>query len=96
MTLSDVKILKKCGTYNGAVIVIMERESYAVITSIQVDEVDFTFDDSNIALVLKDDQFYELSDAYHAGILTKKLGCSCKRSKQIEFKIRGRYYEGFI
>lgn len=71
MTLADVQILQNYGTFNGAVVVRMNRGAYEMITNIQVGGVDFTFDNSNTALVWKDGNFYELADAYDAGLLTK-------------------------
>jgi hypothetical protein len=71
MTIDDVKILDNYGTYNGAVVIRMQRGAYQVITTIEIDGVEFTFSDSNTALVWKDGQFFELADAYENEILTK-------------------------
>lgn len=71
MTIDDVKILDNYGTYNGAVVIRMQRGAYQVITTIEIDGVEFTFSDSNTALVWKDGQFFELSDAYDNEVLTK-------------------------
>lgn len=70
-TLDDVKILKNYGNYNGAVVVIMNRGSYAVITKIQIDGVELVFNNSNTALVWHDGDFYELESAYNEGIISK-------------------------
>ena len=71
MTLDDVTILNNYGTYNGAVVIRMQRGAYQVITTIKIDGIEFTFSDSNTALVWKDGQFFELSDAYDNEVLTK-------------------------
>ena len=71
MTLDDVKILNNYGAYNGAVVVRIERGAFEVVTTIQVGGVDFTFSNSNTALVWKNGQFFELADAYDRGLLTK-------------------------
>lgn len=71
MTIDDVKILDNYGTYNGAVVIRMKRNSYPVVTVIEIDGIEFTFSDSNTALVWKDGQFFELSDAYDNEVLTK-------------------------
>jgi hypothetical protein len=71
MTLDDVKILNNYGTYNGAVVVRIERGAFEVVTTIQVGGVDFTFSNSNTALVWKDGQFFELANAYDSELLTK-------------------------
>ena len=70
-TLDDVKILKNYGNYNGAVVVRMERGAFEVITTIQVGGVDFTFSNTNTAIVWHDGQFSELEEAYDNGLLTK-------------------------
>lgn len=71
-TLDDVKILKNYGTYNNAVVVRMERPAFEVVTVIQVGGIDFTFSNSNTALVWKDGQFFELQEAYDTGLLSKE------------------------
>lgn len=71
LTLRDIKILNKYGTYNSAVVVRMERGAYHMITTIEVGGIEFTFGDTNIALVWKDGQFFELEDVYDKGMLTK-------------------------
>lgn len=71
MTIDDIKILNHYGTYNGAVVIRIERAAFDVVTTIQVGGVDFTFGNSNTALVWKDGQFFELADAYDSGLLTK-------------------------
>jgi len=71
LTLEDVKILNKYGTYNSAVVVRMERGAYHVVTTIEVGGIEFTFGDTNTALVWKDGHFFELKDAYDRGLLTK-------------------------
>lgn len=58
MILDDVIILNNYGTYNGAVVIRMLRGAYQVITTIEIDGVEFTFSDSNTALVWKDGQFF--------------------------------------
>jgi hypothetical protein len=63
MILDDVIILNNYGTYNGAVVIRMLRGAYEVITTIKIAGVEFTFSNSNTALVWKDGQFFELSDA---------------------------------
>jgi hypothetical protein len=70
-TLNDVKILNNYGNYNEVVVVRMERPAFEVLTGIQVGGVDFTFNNSNTALVWKEGQFYELAEAYDLGLLSK-------------------------
>lgn len=72
MTLEDVKILENYGDYNGAVVVRMNRGAFEVITVIQVGGVDFTFDNSNTAIVWHNRQFFELAEAYDNGLLSKE------------------------
>lgn len=71
MTIDDVIILNNYGTYNGAVVIRMLRGAYEVITTIKIAGIEFTFSNSNTALVWKDGHFFELSDAYDNDILTK-------------------------
>lgn len=71
MIIEDVHILNNYGTYNGAVVIRMKRSAYEVITTINIAGVNFTFSNTNTALVWKDGYFYELSDAYNNDILTK-------------------------
>src|SRR5690554_3333353 len=71
MTIDDVIILNNYGTYNGAVVIRMLRGVYEVITTIKIAEIEFTFSNTNTALVWKDGQFFELSDAYENEMLTK-------------------------
>lgn len=70
MTLDDVKILDNYGTYNGAVVIRIKRNSFPVVTTIEIDGIELTFSDSNTALVWKDGHFFELSDAYDNEVLT--------------------------
>lgn len=72
MTIDDVVILNNYGTYNGAVVIKMKRDAYQVITTIEIDGIQFTFSDSNTALVWKDGKFFDLSDAYDNQMLTKE------------------------
>lgn len=70
MTIDDVVILDSYGTYNGAVVVRINRPAFEVLTKIIVGGIEFTFSNSNTALVWKNGEFFELSDAYDHEILT--------------------------
>ena len=72
LTIKDIEILDNYGTYKGAVVIRMNRGAYQVLTTIEIDGVEFNFSDSNTALVWKDGIFYELEDAYNENLLTKK------------------------
>lgn len=71
MTIDDVIILNNYGNYNGAVVIRMLRDAYEVITTVKIAGVELTFSNSNTALVWKDGEFFELSEAYENEILTK-------------------------
>ncbi len=71
MTIDDVVILNNYGTYNGAVVVRIKRGAFQVITTIEIDSIEFIFSDSNTPLVWSDGQFFELIDAYDENLLTK-------------------------
>lgn len=70
MTIDDVVILDSYGTYNGAVVVRINRPAFEVLTKIIVGGIEFTFSNSNTALVWKNGEFFELSDAYDHEIIT--------------------------
>lgn len=70
MTIDDVVILDNYGTYNGAAVVRINRPAFEVLTKIIVGGIEFTFSNSNTALVWKNGEFFELSDAYDHEILT--------------------------
>jgi len=68
--LEDVQILKYCGNFDGVVVVRFDRPAYGVITTIQVGGVDFIFNNSNVAIVWHDGNFFELQEAYENGLLS--------------------------
>jgi|SRR5690554_436048 len=70
LTMDDVVILDYYGTYNGAVVVRINRPALEVLTKIIVGGIEFTFSNANTALVWKNGEFFELSDAYDHEILT--------------------------
>ena len=70
MGLEDVIIIYNYGTYNGSVVVRIERNAFPVITEIEVVGVKFTFFNSNTALVWNNGEFYELEEAYDKKLLT--------------------------
>lgn len=70
LTIDDVAILDYYGTYNGAVVVRINRPALEVLTKIIVGGIEFTFSNANTALVWKNGEFFELSDAYDHEILT--------------------------
>ncbi len=68
----DLKIIKNYGRYDGAVVFLINRNSYEVITKIIIDDIEFTFENSNTPLVWKNGNIFELEDAYEQGILNKE------------------------
>ncbi|MCL2679130.1 MAG: hypothetical protein FWF18_02420 [Dehalococcoidia bacterium] len=71
LILADIKILKIYGDFDGVVVVRFDRPAFEAITTVQVDGVDFVFDNTNVAIVWKDGSFFELQEAYDNELLTK-------------------------
>jgi hypothetical protein len=68
--LEDVQILKCYGNFDGVVVVRFDSPAFQVITTIQVGGVNFTFNNSNVAIVWHDGNFFELQEAYENGLLS--------------------------
>ena len=73
LTINDVRVLNYYGQYNNSFIVKMDRGAYQVFTYVTFPElkIEFEFSDTNTPLVYNAGEFYELSDAYYSGVLTK-------------------------
>ncbi|MDE6656283.1 MAG: hypothetical protein K2J85_04745, partial [Anaeroplasmataceae bacterium] len=80
LTIDDIQIVNNYGQYDDVVIVRMNNFGFCVITPMifglmQVGGfyLRIDFPDTNIPLVYKDGNFYELGDAYYEeGIITRK------------------------
>lgn len=72
LAVKDVRILKNYGKYSGATVVLMDRMASQALTSVEVDGVVFRMPNSNMPLVWKESKFYELQEAFDAGVLTNK------------------------
>ena len=73
LTINDVRVLNYYGQYNNSFIVKMDRGAYQVFTYVTFPElkIEFEFSDTNTPLVYNAGEFYELSNAYYSGVLTK-------------------------
>lgn len=65
-----MEILQYFGTYNGYVVVRMNRGAYQAIEEIKLGDITLTFNDSNTPLVWRDGEFFELKEAHDLDMLT--------------------------
>jgi len=70
LVLSDIKILKIYGNFNGVVVVRFDRPAWEAITSIEIGGVDLVFNNSNVPIVWHGGQFLGLVEAYDGDLLS--------------------------
>ncbi|MDR0462189.1 MAG: hypothetical protein LBG88_02530 [Christensenellaceae bacterium] len=70
VVLADVQILKIYGNFDGVVVVRFDRPAFEVVTTVQVGGVDLVFDNSNVAIVWQNGNFFDLQMAYENGLLS--------------------------